>query len=193
MVVVLGVWEGGSKIDGKPSASFLNRTNFIVGGPVRLRGELAKVPGITLYMQAAQHITVGGRLSKTQYQYTLSDADQHELNHWWPIFLEKIKQVPQVTDVTTDRENAGPRLNATVKRDVASTFGILPSMIDNTLDDAFGQRIVSTMFTPLNQYHVVLEVNPRFQTGPEAFFGYLVVFCANAFQIRRPGFVVVFV
>ena len=138
---------------------------------VRLRRELAKVPGITLFMQAAQDITVGARLSKTQYQYTLSDADQNELNHWSPIFLDRIRQIPQIADVTTDQENAGPRLNATVKRDVASTFGILPSTIDNTLDDAFGQRIVSTMFTSLNQYHVVLEVDPRFQTGPEALSG----------------------
>jgi HAE1 family hydrophobic/amphiphilic exporter-1 len=85
--------------------------------------------------------------------------------------LDKIRQLPEVTDVTTDQLNSGPRLNATVKRDVASTFGILPSTIDNTLDDAFGQRIVSTIFTSLNQYHVVLEVNPRFQTGPEALSG----------------------
>ena len=137
----------------------------------RLQTSLAAIPGITLYMQAAQDITVGARLSKTQYQYTLSDADSNELDHWSAYFLEKLKQIPQITDVATDQENSGPRLNATVKRDIASTFGILPSTIDNTLDDAFGQRIVSTIFTSLNQYHVVLEVNPRFQTGPEALRG----------------------
>jgi HAE1 family hydrophobic/amphiphilic exporter-1 len=134
----------------------------------RLQTELAAVPGITLYMQAAQDITVGGRLSKTQYQYTLSDADSNELNHWSAYFLDKLKGVPGITGVTTDQENAGPRLNTTVNREVASSFGILPATVDNTLDDAFGQRIVSTMFTALNQYHVVLEVDPRFQTSPDS-------------------------
>ena len=93
---------------------------------------------------------------------------QNELNHWSAIFLDKLKSLPGITDVTSDQENAGPRLNVTVNRDVASSFGILPSTIDNTLDDAFGQRIVSTIYTALNQYHVVLEVDPRFQRGPEA-------------------------
>jgi multidrug efflux pump len=134
----------------------------------RLHTALAKVQGITLYMQAAQDITVGGRVSKTQYQYTLTDADQNELNHWSAIFLDKLKSLPEITDVTSDQENGGPRLNATVNRDIASSFGILPSTVDNTLGDAFGQRIVSTIYSPLNQYHVVLEVDPRFQSGPEA-------------------------
>jgi hydrophobe/amphiphile efflux-1 (HAE1) family protein len=134
----------------------------------RLGPQLAKIEGITLYMQAAQDITIGGRLGKTQYQYTLADADSNELDHWAALFLDKFKALPQLTDVATDQENAGPMLNVTVNREVASSFGILPSTIDNTLDDAFGQRIVSTMFTQLNQYHVVLEVYPRFQYGPEA-------------------------
>src|SRR4051794_7409252 len=134
----------------------------------RLQGPLSKIEGITLYMQAAQDITVGARLAKTQYQYTLTDADSNELNHWAAIFLEKLRALPQITDVASDQENAGPRLNVTVNREVASSFGILPATVDNALDDAFGQRIVSTIFTPLNQYHVVLEVDPRFQTGPEA-------------------------
>ena len=132
----------------------------------RLRTRLAAIEGITLYMQAAQDITVGARLAKTQFQYTLTNSDSNELNHWSAIFLDKLKGIPGITDVTTDQEDAGPRLNVTVNREVASSFGILPSAIDNTLDDAFGQRIVSTIFTSLNQYHVVLEVLPRFQTGP---------------------------
>ena len=134
----------------------------------RLRPQLARIQGITLYMQAAQDITIGARLSKTQYQYTLTDADSTELDHWSAIFLDKMKSIPGVIDVASDQANAGPMLNVTVNREVASSFGILPSTIDNTLDDAFGQRIVSTMFTPLNQYHVVLEVDPRFQYGPQA-------------------------
>ena len=132
----------------------------------RLRTNLAKIEGITLYMQAAQDITIGGRVSKTQYQYTLDDADPGELSHWAALFLDKIKAIPGIVDVTTDQLNAGPRLDVTIKRDVAASYGIQPSTIDNTLDDAFGQRIVSTMYTTLNQYHVVLEVEPQFQYSP---------------------------
>jgi hydrophobe/amphiphile efflux-1 (HAE1) family protein len=134
----------------------------------RLRPQLAKVQGATLYLQPAQDITIGARIAKTQYQYTLYDADSRELNLWVEIFLNKMKSMPQIADVATDQENAGPMLNVTTNREVASTFGILPATIDNTLDDAFGQRIVSTMFTELNQYHVVLEVAPEFQYSPES-------------------------
>jgi hydrophobe/amphiphile efflux-1 (HAE1) family protein len=137
----------------------------------RLRNNLAKIQGITLYMQAAQDITIGARLNKTQFQYTMNDADQGELNHWTNLFFEKIKALSSVTDVATDQLNAGPLLDITIKRDVASSYGILPYTIDNTLDDAFGQRIVSTIYTTLQQYHVVLEVDPKFQYGPEALNG----------------------
>jgi hydrophobe/amphiphile efflux-1 (HAE1) family protein len=137
----------------------------------RLRAQLAKLEGITVYMQAAQDITIGGRVSRTQYQYTLVDADAAELTHWAPIFLDKLKAIHGITDVASDQANAGPLLDITVNRDAASSYGILPATIDNTLDDAFGQRIVSTMFTTLNQYHVVLEVEPQFQYGPEALNG----------------------
>ncbi|MET4386016.1 hydrophobe/amphiphile efflux-1 (HAE1) family protein [Bradyrhizobium sp. F1.4.3] len=134
----------------------------------RLHATLAKIQGITLYMQPAQDITVGARLNKTQFQYTMNDADQGELSHWTGLFLDKIKTLPTVADVTTDQLNAGPLLDIAIKREVASSYGILPYTIDNTLDDAFGQRIVSTMYTTLQQYHVILEVNPKFQYGPEA-------------------------
>jgi hydrophobe/amphiphile efflux-1 (HAE1) family protein len=137
----------------------------------RLRINLAKIQGITLYMQAAQDITVGARLNKTQFQYTLNDADPGELRHWASLFLDKFKSVPGITDVATDQLNSGPLLDITIKREVASSYGILPYTIDNTLDDAFGQRIVSTMYTTLQQYHVILEVNPKFQYGPEALNG----------------------
>jgi hydrophobe/amphiphile efflux-1 (HAE1) family protein len=134
----------------------------------RLRPQLARIQGITLYMQAAQDITIGARLSKTQYQYTLTDADSNELTGWSNSFLDRLRALPLITDVASDQANAGPRLDITVDREKASSLGISPSTIDNTLDDAFGQRIVSTMFTSLNQYHVVLEVQPGFQYGPEA-------------------------
>jgi multidrug efflux pump subunit AcrB len=137
----------------------------------RLRTELGKIQGITLYMQAAQDITIGARLNKTQFQYTMNDPDPGELNHWTDLFVEKFKALHSVTDVATDQLNAGPLLDITIKRDVASSYGILPYTIDNTLDDAFGQRIVSTIYTTLQQYHVVLEVDPKFQYGPEALNG----------------------
>jgi hydrophobe/amphiphile efflux-1 (HAE1) family protein len=137
----------------------------------RLRRNLANIQGITLYMQAAQDITIGARLNKTQFQFTLNDADPGELNHWASLFVDKIRASAGIADVTTDQLNAGPMLDITVKRDVASSYGILPSTIDNTLDDAFGQRIVSTMYTTLQQYHVILEVDPKFQYGPEALSG----------------------
>ncbi|MBR0870213.1 efflux RND transporter permease subunit [Bradyrhizobium tropiciagri] len=136
----------------------------------RLRTNLAKIQGITLYMQAAQDITVGARLNKTQFQYTLNDADPGELDHWSKVFLAKIKTIPGITDVATDQLSSGPLLDIAIKREVASSYGILPYTIDNTLDDAFGQRIVSTMYTTLQQYHI-LEVNPKFQYGPDALNG----------------------
>jgi len=157
--------QGRVFINLKPSNQRDASADQIIG---RLRPQLAKVQGIALYMQAAQDITIGARLAKTQYQYTLIDADSTELAHWSAIFLEKMKAIPGIIDVASDQANAGPMLNVTVNREVASTFGILPSTIDNVLDDAYGQRIVSTMYTPLNQYHVVLEVDPRFQYSPEA-------------------------
>jgi multidrug efflux pump subunit AcrB len=101
----------------------------------------------------------------------MNDADPGELNHWAGLFLDKLKAIPSIADVTTDQLNAAPMLDITVKRDVASSYGILPYTIDNTLDDAFGQRIVSTIYTTLQQYHVILEVNPKFQYGPEALNG----------------------
>ncbi len=137
----------------------------------RLRTNLARIQGITLYMQAAQDITIGARLNKTQFQYTMNDADPGELNHWATLFLDKFRAIPEIVDIATDQLNTAPMLNITIKREVASSYGILPYMIDNTLDDAFGQRIVSTIYTTLQQYHVILEVDPKFQYGPEALTG----------------------
>jgi len=137
----------------------------------RLRTNLAHIQGIALYMQAAQDITIGARINKTQFQYTLVDADLGELDHWTGLLVEKLRAIPSIIDVTTDQLSGGPKLEITIKRDVAASYGILPATIDNTLDDAFGQRIVSTIYTTLQQYHVILEVNPKFQYGPEALNG----------------------
>ncbi len=132
----------------------------------RLQAELARVPGITLYMQPVQDLTVNDRVSLTQYQYTLEDPNQDELNTWTSQLLAKLKTLPQLRDVASDQQNSGLRANLTLDRNTASRLGLTTSAIDNTLYDAFGQRQVSTMFTQLNQYHVILEVDPAYQQDP---------------------------
>src|ERR1700740_1568976 len=118
-------------------------------GMARVQTNLDKIQGIKLYMQAAQDITIGARLNKTQFQYTLNDSDPGELNHWTDLFYKRIKALHSVADVATDQLNGGPLLDITIKRDVASSYGILPYTIDNTLDHAFGAPIVShTHHTP---------------------------------------------
>ena len=134
----------------------------------RLQPELAKVDGITLYMQPVQDLTVEDRVSRTQFQYSIEDADARELAQWTPKLVEKMRASPVLRDVATDELNGGLKTNITIDRDTASRLGILPQAIDNTLYDAFGQRLVSTIFTQLNQYHVVLEVLPSFASTPQA-------------------------
>ncbi|MEP9379182.1 multidrug efflux RND transporter permease subunit [Aquabacter sp. CN5-332] len=129
----------------------------------RLRPKLAKVEGINLFLQAAQDIRVGGRSSRTQYQYTLQDANLTELNEWAPRVLDKLKALPELQDVATDQQTAAPTVSLTIDRDTAARFGIQPQVLDDTLYDAFGQRQVAQYFTQLSQYHVILEVNPDLQ------------------------------
>jgi hydrophobic/amphiphilic exporter-1 (mainly G- bacteria), HAE1 family len=132
----------------------------------RLRQKLNQVPGGTLFLQAAQDITVGGRTTRTQYQYTLQDPDLDELNVWAPKMLEQMQKIPSLRDVASDQQNNGTTLSLVIDRDQAARFGIQPSLIDNTLYDAFGQREVTQFFTQLNSYHVVLEVTPGLQADP---------------------------
>ena len=132
----------------------------------RLRPQLAKVEGVALFLQASQDINVGGRLSRTQYQYTLQDADLNELNQWAPKVLDKFKSLPQLQDVASDQQTSATSVTMTIDRDTAARFGIQPQVIDDTLYDAFGQRQVAQYFTELSQYHVVLEVDPRYQADP---------------------------
>ncbi len=132
-----------------------------------LQPELAKVEGITLYMQPVQDLTVESRVSQTQYQYSMEDADAVELATWSQQLLQKLQGIPQLRDVASDQLNNGLQANLIIDRDTASRLGILPQAIDDTLYDAFGQRQVSTMFTQLNQYHVVLEVDPQFRVTPD--------------------------
>jgi multidrug efflux pump len=133
----------------------------------RLQPELAKVDGMSLFMQPVQDLTVEDRVSRTQFQYSLEDADAKELGYWVPRFMEKLKTLPELRDVASDQQNQGLLAVLTIDRDTASRLGILPADVDNTLYDAYGQRLVSTIFTQLNQYHVVLEVDPQFQQHPE--------------------------
>ena len=134
----------------------------------RLQPELAKVQGISLFLQPVQDLTVEDRVSRTQFQYSLQDADPKELAYWVPRFMDKLKTLPELRDVASDQLNAGLLVTLNIDRDTASRLGIFPADVDNTLYDAFGQRLVSTIFTQLNQYHVVLEVDPQFQQSPDA-------------------------
>ena len=132
----------------------------------RLQPELAKVEGITLFMQPVQDLTVEDRVSRTQYQYSLEDPDAKELGEWVPRFVSRLSEIPELRDVASDQLNDGLLTQIVIDRDTAGRLGITPQMIDDTLYDAFGQRQVSTIFTQLNQYHVVQQVMPRFQQTP---------------------------
>ncbi len=134
----------------------------------RLTPELAQVSGITLYMQPVQDLTVEDRVSRTQYQYSVEDTDPSELAVWAPKLLQQLRQLPQLRDVASDQQSGGLQAQLVIDRDTAGRLGILPQTIDDTLYDAFGQRQVSTMFTQLNQYHVVLEVQPQFRHSPDS-------------------------
>jgi multidrug efflux pump len=133
----------------------------------RLQPELADVEGITLFMQPVQDLTVEDRVSRTQYQYTLEDPDASELNLWTARFVEKLKQLPELRDVATDQQTGGLAQRLVIDRQTASRLGISPQMIDETLYDSFGQRQISTLYTQLNQYHVILETLPSFQRHPD--------------------------
>jgi multidrug efflux pump len=132
----------------------------------RLIPNVAKVDGIQAYLQPLQDLTVEDRVSRTQYQYTIEDANAAELAEWTEKMVDKFKTLPVLTDVATDEQLSGLQAELVIDRDTASRLGITPQNIDDTLDDAFAQRQVSTMFTQLNQYHVILEVLPKFQRSP---------------------------
>jgi len=132
----------------------------------RLQPGLAQVEGITLNMQPVQDLTVEDRVSRTQYQYTLEDANADELNQWTTTLVAKMQTLPQLRDVATDQQTHGAQATLTIDRVTASRLGITPAAIDNALYDAFGQRQISTLFTQLNQYHVILETLPDFQRNP---------------------------
>jgi len=134
----------------------------------RLRVNLAHVPGATLYLQSAQDLQIGGRLGNAQYQYTLQSESLDDLNQWAPKVLARLRKLPQLKDVNTDQQNRGLEARLVIDRDTASRLGIQPAAIDAALYQAFGQAQVSTIYEQLNQYHVVMEVDPRYQQTPDA-------------------------
>jgi multidrug efflux pump len=134
----------------------------------RLRGKLAHVPGATLYLQSAQDLQIGGRMGSAQYQYTLQSESLDDLNQWAPKVLARLRQIRQLKDVNTDQQNRGLEAKLVIDRDTAARLGIQPNAIDAALYQAFGQSQVSTIYKELNQYHVVMEVDPRYQQTPDA-------------------------
>jgi multidrug efflux pump len=132
----------------------------------RLQSKLKDVQDIQVFMQPVQNITVDDRVSRTQYQYTLEDPDQNELNDWTNRFVNRLKQLPELEDVATDQQLGGLAVSLVIDRATATRLGVAPTTIDNTLYDAFGQRQINTMYTQLNQYHVILEAQPQFQLDP---------------------------
>jgi multidrug efflux pump len=155
--------SGRMSINLKPlSQRSLNASDVIRG----LQSKLKDVQGIQLFMQPVQNITVDDRVSRTQYQYTLEDPDANELDDWTNRFVTRLKQLPELEDVATDQQPGGLAVSLMIDRATASRLGIAPTTIDNTLYDAFGQRQINTMYTQLNQYHVILESEPQFQLDP---------------------------
>jgi multidrug efflux pump len=154
--------SGRISINLKPVNKRINASDVIR----RLQKNLASVQGIHLYMQPVQDITVDDRVSRTQYQYTLEDPDTDELNEWTNKFVAQLKNLPELEDVATDQQTGARAVQLEIDRVTASRLGVAPTTIDNTLYDAFGQRQISTLYTQLNQYHVVLETAPEWQKNP---------------------------
>ncbi len=146
----------------------------------RLRPKMSHIPGATLYFQGVQDLQIGGRMSNAQFQYTLSGEDLNELYEWAPKLLQQLRKIPQLKDVNSDQQVSGLQANVIIDRDTASRLGITPSQIDNILYDAFGQRQISTIYRTLNQYHVVLEVDPKYQLTPDALNGVYVITSTGA-------------
>src|SRR6267142_1586145 len=150
----------------------------------RLQPRLAGVPGITLYLQPVQDLTIETRTSRTQFQYTLEDADPGELQEWAPRMLEKMRQLPQLADVASDEESDGLQLKINIDRDTASRLGVSPQAVDDTLYDAYGQRQITTIFTQLNQYRVILDWSRNRPSTPSRSTGST---CARRAASRCPS------
>jgi hydrophobe/amphiphile efflux-1 (HAE1) family protein len=149
----------------KPRSERKATADEVIG---RLRPKLARIPGTRALLQSAQDVRVGGRMSRTQYQYTLEDANLAELREWGPRLVERLQRLPQLRDVASDQQTAGLLLSLVIDRDTASRLGVTPQAIDEALYDAYGQRFVATSYTSLNYYRVVVEALPQLQQGPES-------------------------
>jgi multidrug efflux pump len=148
----------------KPKSMRKASSDEVIG---RLRGKLAKIPGASLYLQSVQDVSVGGRLASAQYQFTLQADQINDLTYWAPRLMERMKAIPQLRDVNSDQQLKGLQTTVVVDRDTAYRLGVSIQAIDDTLNDAFGQRQVSVMYQGINQYYVVMEVLPEFQQNPE--------------------------
>ena len=155
----------------------------------RLRPKLAKVPGVNLFLQAAQDVRIGGRTARTQYQYTVTDADIDELNAWAPQLLARFRGLHELADVASDQQSDAASAVLTIDRDKAASYGISPAAIDATLYDAVGQRQVAQYYTQVNSYHVVLEVSPQLQADPNLFDRLYVTSTTSGRQIPLSTFV----
>jgi multidrug efflux pump len=169
----------------KPLSERKINADLVIG---RIRKEVSNVAGVSLYLQAVQDLRIGGRGSNAQYQYTLQSDDLNELNSWAPRVLKKVRTIHLLTDVNSDQQNAGLEASLIVDRDTAARLGLSQQVIDDTLYDAFGQRQVSTMFTQLNQYHVVMEVAPDFWQNPQA-LEHIHVNSSNGQEVKLNAFV----
>jgi multidrug efflux pump len=168
----------------KPLGERKQTADEIIG---RLRAKIARIPGGSLYLQPVQDLRIGGRVSASQYQFTLQGDNLEDLVEWAPKMLTRMKSLPGLVDVNSDQQNRGLQAGLTIDRPTASRLGISPQQIDNLLYDAFGQRQVSTIFAPLNQYHVVMEVEPRFWQNPEG-LRYLYANTSTGAQIPLASF-----
>jgi hydrophobe/amphiphile efflux-1 (HAE1) family protein len=137
----------------------------------RLRGKLSRIAGIATYLQSRQEVNVGARMGRTQFQYTVQDADLDELRAWAPRLLDAMRKLPELKDAVSDQQNAGLQIDVSIDRDTAARLGVTAQAIDEALYDAFGQRFVATMFTQHNEYHVVLEAEPQYRSAPDSLDG----------------------
>ena len=166
---VVGFTGGGQTNSGfifaslKPRSQRKDSSDQVIG---RLSKKMAEIPGASLFLQSAQDIRMGGRLSSAQFQFTLQDTDLQELYQWGPKILQTLRRIPQLTQVNTDQQQGGLEADLEIDRNATGRLGLTASQIDNTLYDAFGQRQVSTIYNPLNQYHVVMEVAPKYWQDP---------------------------
>ncbi len=187
-LIAFGGGWGGAINNGRMFVTLRPERSFTADQVIaRIRPKLANMPGVSLYLQPVQDLRIGGRPSAAQYQFTLQSDSVEELNQWAPRVLERMRTLPQLVDVNTDQQDRGLAASLIIDRNTASRFGITSQLIDNCLYDAFGQRLVSTIYTQLNQYHVVMEVDPTFWQNPDG-LKYVYVESPGGMQVPLSAF-----